>query len=52
MIKNSINGNFDKSLIVTSCPGCIIQLNDSIKRNNLPLKTVHIIDLIYSEMEE
>ncbi len=52
MIKNSIKGNFDKSLIVTSCPGCIIQLNDSIKRNNLPLKTVHIIDLIYSEMEE
>ncbi|BBB33063.1 glycolate oxidase iron-sulfur subunit [Thermotomaculum hydrothermale] len=52
LIKKSINGNIDKSVVVTSCPGCIMQLNDSLKRNNLPIKTVHIIDLIYSEMEE
>ncbi len=52
MVKNSIKDNPQRSVVVTSCPGCIIQLKDSLKRNNLPYKTVHIIDLIYSEMEE
>ncbi len=52
MVKKSIKDNSEKNLIVTSCPGCIIQLKDSMVRNNLPLDVVHIIDLIYSGMEE
>jgi len=52
MIKKSVGDDFENSVLITSCPGCIIQLNDGLKRNNLPLETVHIVDLIYEEMED
>ncbi len=41
-----------ENVVVTSCPGCIIQIKDGLIRNNLPYKIVHIIDLINKEMEE
>ncbi len=36
----------DVSMIATACPGCIIQLQDSINHANLPVKAVHLLDLI------
>lgn len=33
-------------LIATACPGCIIQLQDVINHANLPVRAVHILDLI------
>jgi glycolate oxidase iron-sulfur subunit len=32
-------------IVVTSCPGCIIQLTDNIVRNKMPQKVMHIIEL-------
>jgi glycolate oxidase iron-sulfur subunit len=33
-------------IVVSSCPGCIIQLIDSSIRNKLPVKVMHIMDLL------
>lgn len=33
-------------LVATSCPGCIIQLQDSINHAGLKVKAVHILDLV------
>jgi len=33
-------------IVVTSCPGCEIQLIDSLVRNKLPVKVMHIMELI------
>jgi glycolate oxidase iron-sulfur subunit len=33
-------------IVVTSCPGCQIQLIDGVVRNGLPVKVMHIMDLI------
>jgi Fe-S oxidoreductase len=32
--------------VVSSCPGCEIQLVDSVVRNKLPVKVMHIMELI------
>ncbi len=32
--------------IATACPGCIMQLQDSINHAELPVKAVHILDLL------
>jgi glycolate oxidase iron-sulfur subunit len=32
--------------VVTSCPGCLIQLMDGIRRHRLPVKAMHISQLI------
>ncbi|WP_163339077.1 (Fe-S)-binding protein [Desulfopila sp. IMCC35008] len=32
--------------IVTGCPGCIMQLQDSINHAGLPVKAVHLLDLV------
>ena len=32
-------------IVVTSCPGCIIQLTDNIVRHKMPQKVMHIIEL-------
>ena len=32
--------------VVTSCPGCLIQLMDGIRRHRLPVKVLHISQLI------
>ena len=33
-------------VVVTSCPGCMIQLMDGVRRHGLPLKVMHISQLI------
>ena len=33
-------------IVVTSCPGCEIQLIDSVVRNKLPVKVMHIMELV------
>ncbi len=33
-------------IVVSSCPGCEIQLIDSVVRNKLPVKIMHIMELI------
>jgi glycolate oxidase iron-sulfur subunit len=33
-------------IVVTSCPGCLIQLKDGVRRNNLPVKVMHISELM------
>ena len=33
-------------LVATACPGCIMQLQDSINHAGLPVKAVHILDLL------
>ena len=37
--------NTGADVVVTSCPGCMIQLMDGIKRKNLPVKVMHINQL-------
>ncbi len=33
-------------IVATACPGCMIQLTDSVKRNNLPQQVKHIMELL------
>ena len=42
----------DDRILVTSCPGCIIQLTDSVKRNGLDIKVKHIIDILFKSLED
>ena len=38
--------NSGAQIVVTSCPGCLIQLRDGVRRNNLPVKVMHISELM------
>ncbi|MBM9535509.1 (Fe-S)-binding protein [Desulfobulbus alkaliphilus] len=38
------------SVIASSCPGCVLQLQDIITRADLPVKVVHTLDLIDQAM--
>ncbi len=38
--------------VATDCPGCIMQLNDSLNHAGLPQKSVHILELIAREIYE
>lgn len=33
-------------IVATACPSCIIQLNYGLKKNNLPIKAVHITQIL------
>jgi glycolate oxidase iron-sulfur subunit len=33
-------------IVATACPGCMIQLTDTVKRNNLPQQVKHIMELL------
>jgi len=33
-------------LVATSCPSCMMQLEDMLKRNGLPQKVVHVVELL------
>jgi glycolate oxidase iron-sulfur subunit len=33
-------------IVVTSCPGCMIQLIDTFRRHRMPQKVVHLMNLI------
>lgn len=34
-------------LILTECPGCMIQIKDGIAKRNLPIKVMHLGELLY-----
>ena len=38
--------------VVTSCPGCLIQLMDGVRRHNLPVKVMHISELVHEQTEQ
>jgi glycolate oxidase iron-sulfur subunit len=38
--------NSGAQIVVTSCPGCLIQLRDGVRRNKLPVKVMHISELM------
>jgi glycolate oxidase iron-sulfur subunit len=38
-------------IVVTSCPGCLIQLRDGVRRNKLPVQVMHISELIRGQIE-
>ena len=33
-------------IVATACPGCIIQLQDSLNRENIPARAVHLLELV------
>ncbi len=33
-------------IVATACPGCIIQLQDSLNRQKIPARTVHLLELV------
>ena len=39
-------------IVVTSCPGCIIQLRDGAQRHGLPIEVMHISQLIRGQTEQ
>ncbi len=53
LIKNTVENSTAKDkVLVTSCPGCIIQLTDTVYRNNMDIKVMHIIDILYKGLED
>lgn len=40
------------SLVASSCPGCILQLQDIVNRAGLPVKVVHTLELIHQGLNE
>jgi len=53
LIKNTVEKSTAKDkVLVTSCPGCIIQLTDTVYRNNIEIKVKHIIDIIHKVLED
>jgi glycolate oxidase iron-sulfur subunit len=38
------------ALLATACPGCMMQLQDTIVRAGLPVKVVHVLELIAEEI--
>jgi len=53
MVKQSFaEAGIKKEVLVTSCPGCMLQLTDSLKRNEIHVPVKHIIDIIFEQMEE
>jgi glycolate oxidase iron-sulfur subunit len=53
MIKQTVEKSQEKEkVVVTSCPGCIIQLTDTVYRNHIDVKVMHIIDILYKGLED
>lgn len=53
MVKQSFQvDSIKEEVLVTSCPGCMLQLTDSLKRNGIHVPVKHIIDIIFEQMEE
>jgi glycolate oxidase iron-sulfur subunit len=44
--KVEANKSTGADIVVSSCPGCEIQLIDSLLRNRVPVKVTHIMELI------
>jgi glycolate oxidase iron-sulfur subunit len=36
----------EADVVATSCPGCILQIDDAIKRNGMAQKVMHIVDIL------
>jgi glycolate oxidase iron-sulfur subunit len=34
-------------IVTTACPGCLLQLRDGLRRENLPVKTLHLAQLVH-----
>ncbi len=52
-LKQSLrNDGIREEVLVTSCPGCMLQLTDSLVRNGIHVPVKHIIDIIFEQMEE
>ena len=41
-----------ETVVVSSCPGCLMQLNDAMRRNGINGNAIHIVDILYRAMEE
>ncbi len=53
MVEQSFkNDGIKEKVLVTSCPGCMLQLTDSLIRNGIHVPVKHIIDIIFENMEE
>jgi len=39
-------------LVATACPGCIVQLQDSLNHAGLPQKAVHVLELVAEALPE
>ena len=39
-------------IVVTACPGCIIQIQDALRRNENRRPVFHIVDILYRALEE
>ncbi len=40
------------SQIATACPGCIMQLQDSINHAELPITAIHILELLEEALKD
>jgi glycolate oxidase iron-sulfur subunit len=38
--------------VVTSCPGCVLQLSDLAASKNLPVETIHVVELLERTLKE
>ncbi|WP_321492566.1 (Fe-S)-binding protein [uncultured Desulfobacter sp.] len=38
--------NSGAKIVATACPGCMIQLQDSLNREKIPVRTAHLLELI------
>ncbi len=38
-------------LVATACPGCIMQLQDSINHDGLPVRAIHLLELLEKALE-
>jgi glycolate oxidase iron-sulfur subunit len=43
--------NTGAQVVVTACPGCLIQLKDGVKRAGLPVKVMHISELLTNNQD-
>lgn len=51
-IKQQMEKTGTTPTMVTSCPGCVLQLTDALNRNGVDMKVKHIVDILYERLEE
>ncbi|MFA5515477.1 MAG: (Fe-S)-binding protein [Desulfuromonadales bacterium] len=42
----------DAELVASACPGCMMQLQDTIHHAGLPQKVIHVLQLIADDLPE
>jgi glycolate oxidase iron-sulfur subunit len=40
------------SIVLTSCPSCILQLRDALAQAKLPVEVIHVIELLAEVLRE